>query len=701
MTQNSDARFVVELLRRVRVRLTTIAALEGAAVGLGVLALVVLLRWSLPFRVPVFVGIGTLIVALGVAVRIVMSERRRKQSALELERVAPSCNNLIVAADELLEHPTKASAPIAEIVFRQAAAVARPLDAATLFPVRRAGMLLGGAVGVLALMLTVRNTNVSAAVRTTGADIAPVEISQISISVQSPAYTERSEKKFDNPPRVDAIAGSRLRVEVTTGAQAVELETLDGKQTLVPSGNGKFTGTITASTDGFIALEPQSGSAKGTRKLVGLSVTEDRMPRVKVAAPGKDLMFPDGNRSLKLAIEADDDLALASLRLKYTKVSGSGERFTFVEGEVPIQTSRSSAASWKSAASWNLAPLNLEPGDMVVYRAVATDKRPGAPPSESDAYIAEVRAIGSDAAEGFAIDPDEERYALSQQMIISKTERLIAKRATLSAEAFADEAAQIAVEQRRVRAEFVFMMGGELADEPGPESDMTMLDEHEEAEGEADILDGRGANLGRIALVRAVRAMSNASTLLIQTNVADALSREKTALTELERAFSHTRIILRALNVQERLDLTRRMTGPLLETGRLVSPLPEPVEAQRTVTLRRALAEVASLSAQSGPSAQASAQASTQASALAEMVLRVDASSKSLQEISATLNDAASAFGKSRADDARRTLERAAVSLTAVLRAELVSAPNAPRSLGSERLSGAFNDAMRGVRNRQ
>lgn len=700
MTQNVDVKVVVELLRRVRVRLTTIAALEGAAAGLGVLALVVLLRWSLPFRVPVFVAIGTVIVAIGVAVRMVMSERQRKHSALALEHAAPSCNNLIVAADELLEHPTKASAPIAEIVFRQAAAAARPLDAAALFPIRRAGMFLGGAVGVLALLLTVRNTR-SAAVQTVGAEITSIEISEISISVQSPAYTERSEKRFDNPSRVDAIAGSRLRVEVTSGAQAVEIETLDGKQALAQSGNGKFTGTLTASTDGFIAIEPQNGSTKGTRKLVGLSVTQDRMPRVKVAAPGKDLMFPDGNRSLKLAIEADDDLALASLRLKYTKVSGSGERFTFVEGEVPIQTSRSSAASWKSAASWNLAPLNLEPGDMVVYRAVATDKRPGAPPSESDAYIAEVRAIGSDAAEGFAIDPDEERYALSQQMIISKTERLIAKRATLSAEAFADEAAQIAVEQRRVRAEFVFMMGGELADEPGPESDMTMLDEHEEAEGEADILDGRGANLGRIALVRAVRAMSNASTLLIQTNVADALAREKTALTELERAFSHTRIILRALNVQERLDLTRRMTGPLLETGRLVSPLPEPVESQRTVTLRRALAEVASLSAQSEPSAQISSQASAQASALAEMVLRVDASSKSLQDISATLNDAASAFGKRRADDARRALERAAVSLTAVLRAELVTAPKAPRTLGSERLSGAFNDAMRGVINRQ
>ena len=65
---------------------------------------------------------------------------------------------------------------------------------------------------------------------------------------------------------------------------------------------------------------------------------------------------------------------------------------------------------------------------MVVYRAAATDKRPGAPPSESDSYIAEILAPGSEAVAGFAIDQDQERYALSQQMIIVKTERLIAKR---------------------------------------------------------------------------------------------------------------------------------------------------------------------------------------------------------------------------------------------------------------------------------
>ena len=37
-----------------------------------------------------------------------------------------------------------------------------------------------------------------------------------------------------------------------------------------------------------------------------------------------------------MAIEADDDLALASLTLKYTTASGAGENFEFKDGDVPV-----------------------------------------------------------------------------------------------------------------------------------------------------------------------------------------------------------------------------------------------------------------------------------------------------------------------------------------------------------------------------
>ncbi|MBC8090300.1 MAG: hypothetical protein H7Z40_23820, partial [Phycisphaerae bacterium] len=406
MTSHSDATTVRDFLQTVRVRLTTIAAVEGAAVGLLLIALIVGVRWALPFRVEVFVAVSVVVIAVAIAVRLVMSAHKRQHTALTVEHAAPGCHNLVVAAQEIMRAPDQSNTPIAALVFRQAAAVTQKLNPVALFPLKRASMMLGGSVGLLALLLTVRNSEAAVSARSRiGLAGSPTDISLIVVTVDAPVYTERARQTLRNPARVEAIAGSRVNVSVQSNATSVDLETIEGKQPLVSAGNGVWNGTVIAGTDGYIALQPANAGKAGSRKLMGLSVTPDRMPRVKLSAPGKDMLFPDGNRSLSIAIEADDDLALSSLRLKYTKVSGSGERFTFTEGEVPIQTARPSANNWKSGATWNLASLNLEPGDMVVYRAVATDKRPGAPLAESDSYIAEIRAVGSEAAAGFAIDP--------------------------------------------------------------------------------------------------------------------------------------------------------------------------------------------------------------------------------------------------------------------------------------------------------
>lgn len=697
MSEQADISLIASFLARVYRRTTTIAVTEGAAAGLVLVSLLMLLRWSAPLSAPGVVISVVLTMGVGIAMRLWISAEKRRQSALAVERVSPECHNLLVAADEILSHPGRVRDSMASLVFHQAASVVRALNVSALFPAHRAAMWLGGSATLLALLLVARNTSVaSVAERVAGASIAP-SVSHVDIEVEAPAYTARKGQTLRDPARIEALAGSTVKISVESNASSVVIETIEGKDTLVSNGKQIFTGSVIASADGFVAIEPSNANAKGTRTLIGLTVNADLAPRVKLLAPGKDMMFPDGNRSMSVTLEADDDLALSTLKLKYTKVSGSGERFTFTEGEVPLQFTKASDASWKAHANWNLATLQLDAGDMVVYRAAAQDKRPGAPISESDSYIAEIKQIGSDAAAGFAIDPDQDKYALSQQMIIVKTERLIAKRASMTSEAFTAEAADISVEQRRVRAEFVFMMGGELEDAPGPDDDPNVLHEEAEAEGEADVLDGRGANRGRLALVRAVRAMSAVMKLLNEGSVPEALPPAKLALKELEQAFSHTRIILRALTQAERIDLTRRMTGELVEVGRDVRPLPVPEGSARVVALRGVLSNVAELLAEKSVAADASARSS----ALAERVLRVDPSAKALQAIAASLNDAAAAFGKSQGDVARRALETATVGLTESLRAELLTAPAATRSFDSERLNGALLDARRATRGKR
>ena len=67
----------------------------------------------------------------------------------------------------------------------------------------------------------------------------------------------------------------------------------------------------------------------------------------------------------------------------------------------PIQVTRTNDRAWVAKTTWHLDSLELGPGDMVVYKAIATDRRPGAAPAESDALIAEVESPGGIAAAGF------------------------------------------------------------------------------------------------------------------------------------------------------------------------------------------------------------------------------------------------------------------------------------------------------------
>ena len=156
-----------------------------------------------------------------------------------------------------------------------------------------------------------------------------------------PTYTGRGPETLRDPARIEALAGSQLRFVVHARATSLALETIARHDTLTSS-NDEFATTLTADADGFVAFEPRSTTAIGPRRLIGLTVTPDAPPKVRITTPGHDLRLPDGKRTLDVAIEAGDDIGLTSLRLRYTKVSGSGERFTFAEGEVPIGVTRSS-----------------------------------------------------------------------------------------------------------------------------------------------------------------------------------------------------------------------------------------------------------------------------------------------------------------------------------------------------------------------
>jgi hypothetical protein len=680
-----EARGVREFLDRARRRAILLRALRMAAGGL-VLSAVVYILFGLHFTPGVAVATAALLIGVAVAAGGIWSVPDRLGVALMIERRTPASRNLILTAAELSEHRTSSTPAIAGRIFDDARRVIGQVALSGVLPA-------GSTVAIVFVALAIAGAAVVAGPGGAVSSAAPdrtdaaATFRGIVIDVAPPEYSRQAATKLRDPVRVAALAGSRLHVTATADAAGVTLETVTGAVAMKDEGDGRFSADAIADADGYLALVPRrSNGTAGTRLLIGLAVTPDTTPRVRVTAPGKDILVPDGRRTLSIAVEADDDLALATLRLKYTRVSGSGENFSFTEGDVPLTVAQTNERAWTARADWNIGALQLEPGDMLIYRGVATDRRPGAPPAESDAFIVEVAAPGAASGDGFAIDDREDRYALSQQMVIVKTERLLGRRAKMPAEDALSETLDLAAEQRQVRAEFVFMMGGELADAG---VDLNSLNEEVEAAGEEDLAAGRLANQGRLDILRAIRSMSRAASRLADGDPVAALPLEKEALNFLQRAFSKSRYILRTLGARERLDLSRRLTGVLAALGRDRRAAVEAPRNPRADALRTILSEVASLTLD-GPGD------SLVIGSLAQRALQIDPASAPVREAASKLTTLEIAVTERRGPTATRALRNeAAVLLAALVRRELPagSAPSVPAELTG--LAGALADSLR------
>ena len=313
---------------------------------------------------------------------------------------------------------------------------------------------------------------------------------------------------------------------------------------------------------------------------------------------------------------------------------------------------------------------------MLVYRAVAADARPGGGTASSDAFFVEISKLGVAAGDGFTLPEEETRYALSQQMLIVKTERLHQRRGRMTREELTEAALGLAVEQRMIRAEFVFMLGGEVEDE------------EVEAEQSTELQAGRLENRGQRDVRAATIAMSQAEKALTGTDTAAALAAERAAVAALQRAFTRERYLLRALASRGRLDPARRLTGSLSEASdwrRTPAALPED---RRAALLQDLLRGIAALAA----SAEAGAALGPRAHVLAEEAIRIDATAPQLRQVATALQRAADAAGTA----ARRTaLADAAAAAASEARRAFAGAPAGLAPLAPA-LGGAFAERLHG-----
>lgn len=555
--------------------------------------------------------------AAGVAAAIAMAlrsrGRTRRAAAVAIERARPSCRNLVVTAEELAR-PAYSSHRMAELVFSEAARAVAGLGANDIVP---AGRALGAVLLAAAAVVLTSPRGQGAIERA----LAPVSNAvqrasggqSIRVLVTPPAYSGRPAVQLTNPERVEALEGSRIRFDIPATFH-------------VRFGNAEPAREVIARDSGYFAVE--ESAAGGRRRLIPLSVTRDRAPSVRIEAPGKDLLLPSGEPTIPLAIAATDDLGLQMLELRYTRVSGAGEQFEFVEGSLPITIQRRAAGDWRADAQLALARLRLGPGDSLVYRAIARDRRPGeAGLAASETYFIEIAGPGQVALEGVDMPPQLDRYAMSQQMIVLKLERLRAKEGSLARAALVEEAQSLAAEQRTVRANFVFLLGGHVEDE------------EVEAEQSHEIQEGRLENTARKDINAAVSHMTRAEQGLAAANTGAALPPARAAVEALQRAFGRSRYLLRSLAVRSRVDPSRRLTGDLGDAvdWRRIAPEPGGREGEPARQLLERLLVTGEEAKAGGTLEPARLQQ------LAEAALSIDPSSSVWQAVARALLDATTA----------------------------------------------------------
>jgi hypothetical protein len=531
-------------------------------------------------------------------------------------------------------------------VIAEAARQAAAIDPRRVVPLSRDTIAAIGAAVVLAMAAAVP---VPAGIRSSITKSPDHQItrslnrpSDLLVDIAPPAYSGLPSAHLRNPASIEALAGSVATIRAPQGTAQIRVNGV-----LVPAGR-HGTAQIALVESGYLSV---SGGRE--QHLVPLSVTPDRVPDVRIAVPGKDLRVPSAATSIPIAAEAVDDLALQSLEVRYTVVSGSGEQFSFTEGTLPVRVSRASDRAWRADAVLSLRALKLEPGDALIYRAVAADRRPGdAGTASSDAFFVEVAGPGDVPLEGVEMPPEKERYALSQAMIVLKLERLQERERTLTKDALTEAAATIAAEQRSVRANFVFLLGGEVEDE------------EVEAEHAHEIQEGRFANQARKEIVTATVLMGRVEKALAAVSTGQALPPARDAVKALQRAFGHSRYLLRALPSRVRLDPARRLSGDVSSAADWTRAL-APVSADPgTTAARDALVELLAVARSIDPARRQQpaeqADIGKRLTELAERILAMAGRSADLQPAAREILAARDAMGRGEVDAALMALGKAA-----------------------------------------
>ena len=304
----------------------------------------------------------------------------------------------------------------------ESAAVERLADLrpSSVVPLRApAAFALCAVAGAIAVATAAPEGAATGEVPSAGSALADTAL-ELSLDVTPPAYLNQAPHVVSVEGEVTVPAGTTARLRVATHWPSVWMASAEGAPALtLGSRNGWVSElfSVDASRLLVVAAGPVPGDLRESRA-VSLLVADDRVPDVSVVAPGRDIVRAPGSAEpLTVRIEASDDHRLEALELRYVRLAGGGETFTFTEGTVPLIRDESSPRRWTADVRWAIGRLGLERGESLVYRAAVRDSHPGRGWTFSDSFVIDVGTPFEAGGAGASLPEEDRRYAISQQMV--------------------------------------------------------------------------------------------------------------------------------------------------------------------------------------------------------------------------------------------------------------------------------------------
>lgn len=303
-----------------------------------------------------------------------------------------------------------------------------------------------------------------------------VTLTSQQIRIVSPVYTGLSESESDKM-NIKAIVGAKIMWRLTFSHPQLSYSLVfsNGEQLDLVADKNYFTGEVILASTGLYQIKV------GTEllpQIYTIEVINDQRPVIRILSPKLTIteISTGGEPIIKAKVKVSDDFGLSKVDILASIAKGSGESVKFRDQVFEFDEIKNDNINQNNGLftqnneyhkRWNLAELDMEPGDELYFTIRAWDnKKPEPQLTQSITKI--VRWLEDSQqmsmSDGLLINIMPE-YFKSQRQIIIETKQLIADHALLSKAEFKKTSVSLGVAQSDLKQKYGQYLGDEFEGE--------------------------------------------------------------------------------------------------------------------------------------------------------------------------------------------------------------------------------------------